>query len=169
MRYLLFFIFVLVSCANKPKSVYICGDHVCVNKEEAKQYFEKNLTLEVKILDNKKKLKETSLIELNLRKEDNRRKVSLAKKEKTQENLKKLSPSEIKIIKSNLKKKKFEDEILESTASSKKEEMNYSNNKTNRLVEDVCILIEECSIDEISKFLINEGKNKKFPDITSRQ
>ncbi len=54
MRYLLFFIFVLVSCANKPKSVYICGDHVCVNKEEAKQYFEKNLTLEVKILDNKK-------------------------------------------------------------------------------------------------------------------
>ena len=58
---------------------------------------------------------------------------------------------------------------MESTASSKKEEMNYSNNKTNRLVEDVCILIEECSIDEISKFLINKGKNKKFPDITSRQ
>ena len=134
MRYLLFFIFFLISCAGKPKSVFICGDHVCVNKEEAKQYFEKNLTLEVKILDNKKKLKETSLIELNLRKEDNRRKVSLEKKEKTQENLKKLSPSEIKIIKSNIKKKKVKNEILENTVSPKKEAMNYSNNKTCLLV-----------------------------------
>ena len=28
---------------GKPKIVLICGDHVCVNKSEAEQYFEKNL------------------------------------------------------------------------------------------------------------------------------
>ena len=52
---ILLFMFFFLSNCSKPKSVLICGDHVCVNKEEAKQYFEKNLTLEVKILDNKNK------------------------------------------------------------------------------------------------------------------
>ena len=36
------------------------------------------------------------------------------------------------------------------------------------LVEDVCTIIEKCSIDEISKYLIKEGK-KKISDITIRQ
>ena len=44
----------LISC-NKPKTVLICGDHICINKTEAEQYFEKNLSIEVKIIDNKKK------------------------------------------------------------------------------------------------------------------
>ena len=30
------------------------------------------------------------------------------------------------------------------------------------LVEDVCTIIEKCSIDEISKYLIKEGKEKNF-------
>ena len=55
----------------------ICGDHVCVNKAEAEQYFEENLSIEVKIVDNKVK-KEINLIELNLS-EDNKgkRKVNI--------------------------------------------------------------------------------------------
>ena len=39
---------------NKPKTVLICGDHVCVNKDEAKQFFEDNLSLEVRVIDKKK-------------------------------------------------------------------------------------------------------------------
>ena len=35
---LIFVFFVIASC-SKPKTVFICGDHVCVNKAEAKQYF----------------------------------------------------------------------------------------------------------------------------------
>ena len=49
-------LFILVSC-SKPKTVLICGDHICVNKAEAEQYFEENLTIEVKIIDKKKKIK----------------------------------------------------------------------------------------------------------------
>ena len=45
-------IFILQSC-SKPKTVLICGDHVCVNNKEAEQYFKENLSLEVKVIDNK--------------------------------------------------------------------------------------------------------------------
>ena len=49
------FLFLLTNC-SKPKTVLICGDHVCVNKIEAKQYFEENLILEVKIINKKIKM-----------------------------------------------------------------------------------------------------------------
>ena len=56
MKSVLFLISVLfiVSC-SKQKTVLICGDHVCVNKAEAEQFFEDNLTIEVKIINKKKK------------------------------------------------------------------------------------------------------------------
>ena len=34
---------------------------------------------------------------------------------------------------------------------------------------DVCTILEKCSIDEISKYLLKEGKKRSFPDITTRQ
>ena len=40
---------------TKPNTVFICGDHECINKTEAKQYFEENLTLIVKVIDKKKR------------------------------------------------------------------------------------------------------------------
>ena len=55
----------LIGC-SKSKTVLICGDHICVNKDEAEQYFEENLSIEVKIID-KKENKDVDLIELNLR------------------------------------------------------------------------------------------------------
>ena len=41
------------------------------------------------------------------------------------------------------------------------------NNKSINLV-DVCTILEKCSIDEISKYLLDQGK-KDFPDLTIRQ
>ena len=38
----------------------------------------------------------------------------------------------------------------------------------NKEIIDVCKIIDNCNIEEISKYLINEGKNKKFPNIRSR-
>ena len=54
--YILFFIIFITSC-GKPKTVLICGDHICVNKKEAQQYFDENLSLEVKIIQKKRMLK----------------------------------------------------------------------------------------------------------------
>ena len=41
-KFLILFLLLLTSCV-KPKSVLICGDHECINRAEAKQYFEENL------------------------------------------------------------------------------------------------------------------------------
>ena len=49
-------LFLLISC-NKPKTVLICGDHICINKAEAEQYFEDNLSLEVRLIDKKSLIK----------------------------------------------------------------------------------------------------------------
>ena len=40
--------------------------------------------------------------------------------------------------------------------------------KRKKEVVDVCTIIKKCNIEEITKYLINEGKNKKFPDITKK-
>jgi len=178
-----------ITGCSKPKTAFICGDHVCVNKKEAEQYFEKNLTIEVQILDKKKK-DEIDLVELNLKNNSNNiKQVSITKKNDTKEGLKVLSNSEIKKIKKNLKKnnkkkkvvkKDMPNDILEK--KKKKEILNEKDVKIanirknsekkifkkNRDIADVCIIIEKCNIEEISKYLLKEGNKKKFPDITKR-
>ena len=39
-------------------------------------------------------------------------------------------------------------------------------NKNQKEVVDVCTILKKCSIDEISKYLLKQGKKKDFPDIT---
>ena len=87
---IVFFIilFLLTFSCSKPKTVLICGDHVCINKLEAKQYFEENLSIEVKVI-NKQPQKEINLVELNLRNnEKGKREISLSSKSNTNKKLK---------------------------------------------------------------------------------
>ena len=121
MRLIIFFFVILlfVGC-SKTKTVLICGDHVCINKAEAKQYFEENLTLEVKIIDQNKK-QEIDLVELNLRNNDKEKKVGVIKKEVTNKKLKILSNKEKKDIKNKIKQKnkKREKRIVKKTDNNK--------------------------------------------------
>ena len=175
MKLILFFsfFFILINC-SKPKTVLICGDHVCVNKAEAEQYFENNLTLEVKII-NKKIKKELDLVELNLN-EDSKgnKKISIESKNKTKENLKVLTNDEIIQIKRNIKNKKKSKKIVRINEENeqifdKNLKSKRSVNKIRKQVVDVCTILKKCSIDEISKYLLEQGKKKDFPDITERQ
>ena len=171
--------FVILQSCSKPKTVLICGDHVCVNDKEAKQYFEENLSLEVKIIDNKKN-ENFNLVELNLKENLKKKEINILKKDKTREKIKTLSSKEIREIKKNIKKKKKDDKVerieekikeRKSKVSSKKKKLNKDkkivNIKTNSI--DVCTILDKCSIDEISKYLIKIGKKKNFPDITIRE
>ena len=89
---------------NKTKTVLICGDHVCINKAEAEQYFEDNLTLEVKIIDKKAK-KNIDLVELNLKSnQEGGKKISVSRKDQTEKEIKVLSNDEIEKKKIELKK-----------------------------------------------------------------
>jgi hypothetical protein len=71
----LFFFLIFLSC-NTIKKEYVCGDHPCIDKKEFKEYFSKNLTIEIKSQD-KKKIKSVNLVELNtissnIKKNDNK-------------------------------------------------------------------------------------------------
>ena len=170
-KFFIFFIFTLIGC-SKPKTVLICGDHVCINKSEAKQYFEENLSIEVKIIDKKRK-KEVNLVELNLLTSSNGKKeVTISEKQNTEKNLKALSKEDIIIIKENIKKKKkiakknvlFKKQKQENISSASK-----NLNKKKKDVENICTILKNCSIDEITKYLLKQGKKRDFPNITRRQ
>jgi hypothetical protein len=178
----------LVSC-GKPKTVLICGDHVCVNKNEAKQYFEENLTIEVKVLDKNVKEK-INLVELNLNDEQSgKKKISIISKKTTNKSLKTLSNKEIANIKKKVKNKKKEKKIAKRLPNKSKEKnkiltetkekndvfksdvnkkMIETVSKRNINVIDVCTVLEKCNIDEISKYLLEQGRKKGFPDISKK-
>jgi len=170
-------LFLTVSC-NKPKTVLICGDHICINKKEAKQYFEENLTIQVKILD-KKVNNDINLVELNLKtNQQGKKEVRLLPKKLPSKNLKKLSKDEITQIKKKIKSKKKDKKIAKKKIIKKEVISNISKTKKNPQTKvgkkidndfDVCTILEKCSIDEISKYLIKIGKKKDYPDITTRQ
>ena len=154
----------------------ICGDHVCINKLEAKQYFEDNLSIEVKIL-NQDKNKEEDLVQLNLDISfENKKKISIKKKENTEKSIKTLSKNEIKDIKNKIAKKNKKNKTKKNKLSVKSE--NKLNNISKKSVKvnkniyevvDVCTIIEKCSIEEISKYLINQGNERNYPDITIKE
>ena len=102
----------MATSCSKPKTVLICGDHVCINNKEANLYFEENLSLEVKIIDKKRK-NVIDLVELNLN-DTNKKKISITQKKKTKKELKKLSKTEIKKIKKQVSKKKVNKNIIEN-------------------------------------------------------
>ena len=187
MKLILLFItsILLISC-NKPKTVLICGDHICINKAEAKQYFEENLSLEVKII-NKKVEREIDLIELNLSQDKKgERVVKIFSKNNQNKKLKTLSDKELSQIRQNIKNKKNNDKVakkitknddnqnnktknLKTNKVKKVKTINKNDNKKQDKIFDVCTILKKCSIDEISKYLLDKKKNKNFPDITLRQ
>ena len=181
---LFFFIILLTQSCNKPKTVLICGDHVCINNAEAEQYFEDNLTLEVKIIDNKGK-NEIDLVELNLKpNSDGKKEIAVINKDGTKNEIKILSNDEIEKKKLELKQRKkikkieskekkitkqakLESKKIEKTPNNIKK-TNEAVNKPIKQITDICTILEKCSIDEISKYLVKQGKKKKFPNITIR-
>lgn len=164
MRLVLIILFIFFYSCSKPKSVFICGDHVCINKNEAEQYFEENLSIEVKIINSKKK-KQINLVELNLRNvSEKERQISIEEKITTNKEVKILSNEEIKKIKKQIKENKKGKDKLETNKNKKFAKYRPKVNVNSNVV-DICIIIEKCSIDEISKFLLQQGKKKDFPSL----
>ena len=179
---LIVIILLLVNC-SKTRTVLICGDHVCINKKEAEQYFEDNLSLEVKIIDKKEKNK-IDLVELNLKSnENNVKKVSITEKKETKKSIKTLSNDEIIKKKAELKKrekisklenlKKKKEKVSKNKKDKNKEiksiEVRKTKPRSEKQIVDICTILEKCNIEEISKYLIEIGKKKGFPDITIRE
>jgi len=61
----LFFILLLASCGSVKKT-YVCGENDCLDKKEYKDFFDENLSVEIKIISKKKK--KVDLVQLNTKK-----------------------------------------------------------------------------------------------------
>ena len=167
--FLLTIIVLLISC-SKHQSVLICGDHKCVNKAEAKQYFEENLILEVSITS-KKEESRYDLIGINLGQEN--QKIKILKKE-NKKIVRKLSKEEIKDKKKQLKSKKKsksnEKVINKKTKKIEKKVVRKNTNLNPKSSSvDICLKLEKCNIDTISDYLIKLSYEKDFPNISLRE
>ena len=127
MKYLyLFFFIILISCVA-PRNAYICGERVCVDKKEFKEYFAKNLILEIQTKKSKKT--KVDLVMLNTtRSEKNMNKINplsvsekITKKEKKTRitNEKKRIKNERRLKQIETKKKIKDDKKLAKLAKLK--------------------------------------------------
>ncbi len=168
MRLLLILLTIMLYSCSTSKSVLICGDHECINKEEAKLFFEENLTIEVKVIT-KNKEKNFSLIKMNLEKESENIKILKSKNKKI---VRKLSKDEIKLKKDEIKKKKNISKKVPDTKNEKKidpkSSIKVEKSIINKNPSNICSILEKCNIDTISDYLIKQSLNKDYPNIASK-
>ena len=171
MRLILLFILILLSGCVKQKTILICGDHKCVNKAEAKQFFEENLTLEVQILTKDKK-KSFDLVDLNISSE---KPVINILENKNKKIVKKLSKKETKAIKKEIKKKKIlqlkkkNNLNINKTINKEQSSKPVSTKKYSDNSSDICLKLEKCDIDSITKYLIKVSNEKDYPNISLKE
>ena len=175
MRVILIFLLILfINGCSKPKAILICGDHVCINKDEAQQFFEENMSIEVKIVDSKEK-KEINLVELNLMNNSEKKNIIVSKKGKIERDIKVLTNDEIEKKKLEINQKKIAKKVSRKVNTKKtfnkniKKKETIINNEKSQEIFNICLYIEnDCNIEEISKYLLKKGSDKDFPDITLR-
>ena len=164
---LILVIFTLYSCSTS-KSVLICGDHECINKEEAKLFFKEKLTLEVKIIT---KNNETNynLVKMNLENDNENIKILKSKNKKV---VRKLSKDQIKLKKKEIIEKKKMNKKAITKKNKKRIKPVESDKKQKKLVNknplNICSILEICNIDTISDYLIKQSLNKNYPNIASK-
>ena len=172
------------------KDTYMCGERECLNKKEAKEYFAKHLSLEVKIID-KKKEKNLDLVKLNTNpknqnkkiksmSQDEKKLIKLKEKQEKEEikKQKQLAKLQIKEEKARLQKERKKIQREKKLLRSKKKKEKKPNakkiikktktNKKEKITKkenNFCLIPEKCDIDEISEYLIKIGKEKGYPNI----
>jgi len=167
MKYAFFFLIVIVTSCVKSSSTLVCGDHECINKLEAKLYFEENLVIEVQIKTNGKDLS-YDLVDLNLNEKSN---IQILKK-KNKKIVRKLSKEEIKKKNKDLNKKsknmkKTKKNLIKNDVIQKKKDpINSLTKNTSTLSSDICLKLKKCDIDSITNYLIKISNEKDFPNIS---
>jgi hypothetical protein len=207
-----------LSCCSVKKE-YVCGDRPCLDKKDFKEYFSKNLSIEIKPQEKNKTLS-ADLVKINtksfaknkkenidskkskrLELKENKRKLKIERKRLKEEKTR-LKEEKTRLIKerkikakadakitkisksSNTYKKiirnklngnvKQSNKIFNKISADKKTTLikdviknKPSNSQINNNPQSICGEIKDCDIDKITELLINRGKNKPFPNISS--
>ena len=145
------------SCANN-KTVYWCGDHPCINKKEKEEYFKKNMSIEVKNLNDKNK-EEPSYIEKMTEKAKLEQKRNIKKEKELAKKMKKDEKRRIKEEKElakNLKTKHNKKDKVSTKKTEKKAEIST-------LVKNLEVNISNFNdlVDKINK----KNTLRPYPDI----
>jgi len=149
--FFLLFFFLLFSCKNN--TVYLCGDHICANKKERKNYFNKTLTVEA-VEVNKKNIKDDKIFKLNK---------STAKK--TPLAVDKISFHE-RFFGKSIKKKPIDsvrNKIVKKLNPKKKIRLKKNIKKNTKFNETV--LNNEDEFNDFVNKITNKNKNKPYRDI----
>jgi len=157
MRLIYVFFYLLVLSCNTVKKEYVCGDHPCIDKKEFKEYFSKNLSIEIKTQKNKKN-KTADLVKLNTD-------TSLVKKnvnrnsKKDEKIRKKLEKEQLKVDKIRLLKERKvrENKEKNNTAKLKKNNIKSIKNEIKNNREQVDKVVDK--IPEEKKPIIKNTKN----------
>ena len=64
MRFIYFTLFLFILSCGTAKKEFVCGDHLCKNKKEFKEYFSNNLIIEIEP-KNKRKNENIDLVKIN--------------------------------------------------------------------------------------------------------
>ena len=111
MKYIFFLFFLLIVACNTVKKEYVCGDHLCIDKKEFKEYFAENITVEIQAPSQNKKNSTIDLVKLNTTSPNSNKKNEIfSKKDKKL----KLKEEKVKLKKERLKLKK-ERKLKEAT------------------------------------------------------
>tara|TARA_Y100000590_G_scaffold392236_1_gene469511 strand:- start:34 stop:612 length:579 start_codon:yes stop_codon:yes gene_type:complete len=166
--FILLSILFLFSCSNN-KVVYWCGDHACVNKKEKDAYFKKNMIIEVKNIENKKKGKNSKNEEIIKQVKNEQKKLAkkdkeLAKKNKLEKKIK------LKKEKELAKQIKLEEKrILKEEKKRIKEEKKLARKMEKQIKKDSKITEDSNEKNEkITSLNNNEIEKSGFPNIFHR-
>ena len=184
MKFLVILLAFFLTACSTQKKVFICGDHECINKDEAKMYFEKNLSIEVKIIENNKE-EFFNLVQLNDKKssKESKKNIKILKSKKDKQ-IRRLSNKEILKKKEEIRNNKKEHNKEKKVKKINKKEIKSKTNKNsqkkkvekkekNRNIEltkhkNICTILNKCDIEEIAHLLLKEGNLKDYPDLNTR-
>ena len=191
----LIFLLLLISCSTVKKD-YVCGDHPCKSKKEFDNYFSKNLIYEIKS-NTKSKNQNIDLVIANMQSNDGKIKNRINYKKKKKLNKKKQAKvKKAKVLKKKkiekiTKKNKISKNAIENQISNNREpdaklvartprakkndiltkkttENTLINSVKTKNIKSICDQFENCDIDKIAELLIKKGRDKPFPNITSK-
>jgi hypothetical protein len=149
-------IFLIIVACSTNKTVYWCGDHPCINKNEKKAYFKKTMIVEVKELKGET-LKNSSEIEKIIQQAGLEEKIRIKKEKKT-----------TKYAKSEKKQRKNKEKILAKQIKLKEKQRikdakilaKQIKLKEKQRIKDAKILSKQINRDE-KRILKNEKKVAK--------
>ena len=179
-------IFFFSSCSN-TKTVYWCGDHACASKKEKEAYFKKNMTIEKRVINRKKKEDKSTLDAImddqSLKKNSNSKnltsksengedslklyKKKLSKEEKLMEKKRIKEAKKLEKQKELKKKNRIKDEKKLKKQKKLKKVVKSDSNENEILINTKIgtLNFSKDDFDDLVKKIVNINKNKPYPNL----